>query len=51
MAAVAAVVVAAVELKRLQWAGHVPWIGETRNAWRILIRKPPRKWPLGKLRK
>jgi hypothetical protein len=26
--------------RRLQWAGHVAWIGETRAAYRVFVGKP-----------
>jgi hypothetical protein len=36
---------------RIRWAGHVARIGETRNAYKILIGKPERKKPLGRFRR
>jgi hypothetical protein len=35
----------------LRWAGHVTRIGETRNAYRILVGKPEGKSPLGRPRR
>jgi hypothetical protein len=35
---------------RTRWAGHVARIGETRNAYRILVGKPEGKRPLGRTR-
>jgi hypothetical protein len=35
--------------RRMRWAGHVARMGK-RNAYRILVRKPERKRPLGRLR-
>jgi hypothetical protein len=32
----------------LKWAGHVARMGEKRNAYRILMRKPEGKRPLGR---
>jgi hypothetical protein len=32
--------------RRMRWAGHVARIGETRNAYRILLGKPEGKRPL-----
>jgi hypothetical protein len=32
-----------VNSRRLRWAGHVPRMGETRNAYRILVGKPEGK--------
>jgi hypothetical protein len=31
---------------RMRWAGHVAWMGEERNAYRILVGKPEGKRPL-----
>jgi hypothetical protein len=33
--------------RRMRWAGHVARMGETRNAYRILVGKPEGKRPLG----
>jgi hypothetical protein len=30
----------------MRWTGHVAHVGEKRNAYRILVRKPERKRPL-----
>jgi hypothetical protein len=35
---------------RMRWAGHVARMGEKRNAYRILVRKPEGKRPLGRPR-
>jgi hypothetical protein len=35
----------------MRWAGHVARMGETRNAYRILVRKPKEKRPLGRPRR
>jgi hypothetical protein len=37
--------------RRMRWAGHVARLGEKRNAYRILVGKPERKRPLGRLRR
>jgi hypothetical protein len=37
--------------KRMRWAGHVARMGETRNAYRILVGKPERKRPLRRPRR
>jgi hypothetical protein len=37
--------------RRMRWAGHVARMGETRNAYRILVRKPEGKRPLGRPRR
>jgi hypothetical protein len=36
---------------RMRWAGHVARMGEKRNAYRILVRKPEGKRPLGRPRR
>jgi hypothetical protein len=35
---------------RMRWTGHVAWMGEKRNAHRILVGKPEGKQPLGRPR-
>jgi hypothetical protein len=40
-----------IKSKRMRWAGHVARIGEKRNAYRILVRKPEGKRPLGRPRR
>jgi hypothetical protein len=37
--------------KRSRWTGYVARMGETRNAYRILVGKPEGKRPLGILRR
>jgi hypothetical protein len=37
--------------RRMRWAGHVPRIGETRNAYRLLVGKPEGKRPLERPRR
>jgi hypothetical protein len=34
--------------RRMRWAGHVARVGETRDAYRILVGKPEGKRPLGR---
>jgi len=45
----------AIKLRRMRWAGHVAWMGRTRNACNILVgelegkrplRSPRRKWEM-----
>ena len=36
--------------RRLRWAGHVARMEQSRNAYRVLVGKPERKRPLGRLR-
>jgi hypothetical protein len=35
----------------MRWEGHVAWMGEMRNACRILVGKPEGKRPLGRPRR
>ncbi|KAJ4428334.1 hypothetical protein ANN_24353 [Periplaneta americana] len=37
--------------RRLRWAGHVARMGESRNAYRVLVGRPKRKRPLGRPRR
>jgi hypothetical protein len=37
--------------RRMRWSGHVARIGEKRNAYRLLVRKPEGKRPLGRPRR
>ncbi|KAJ4450967.1 hypothetical protein ANN_02402 [Periplaneta americana] len=39
------------ESERLRWAGHVARMGESRNAYRVLVVRPEGKRPLGKPRR
>jgi hypothetical protein len=38
-----------IKSRRMRWAGHVARIGEERDAYRILARKPVGKRPLGRI--
>jgi hypothetical protein len=40
-----------INLKRMRWAGHVTRMGETRNAYKILVGKPEGMRPLGRPRR
>jgi hypothetical protein len=40
-----------IKSKRMKWAGHVARIGEKRNAYGILVRKPEGKRSLGRPRR
>jgi hypothetical protein len=40
-----------IKSRRMRWAGHVARMGETRNAYRILLGKPEGKRPLGRSRR
>ncbi|KAJ4451034.1 hypothetical protein ANN_02470 [Periplaneta americana] len=39
------------EHRRLRWAGHVARMGESRNAYRVLVGRPEGKTPLGRPRR
>jgi hypothetical protein len=40
-----------IKLKRMRWAGYVTRMGETRNAYRILVEMPDEKRPLRRPRR
>jgi hypothetical protein len=40
-----------IKARRVRWAGHVPRMGEKRDAYRILEEKPEGKRPLGRPRR
>jgi hypothetical protein len=40
-----------IKSRRMRWAEHVARMGETRNAYRILVEKPEGKRPLGRSRR
>jgi hypothetical protein len=40
-----------IKSRRMRWAGHVPRMGEKRNACRILVGKPEGRRPLGRPRR
>jgi hypothetical protein len=40
-----------IKSRRMRWAGHVARMGEKRNAYRILVRNPEGKRPLGRPRR
>jgi transcription termination factor 2 len=40
-----------IKSRRMRWAGHVARMGETRNAYRILVGKPEGRRPLGRPRR
>jgi hypothetical protein len=41
-------IIVMIKSRGMRWAGHVAWMGEKRNAYRILVRKPEGKRPLCK---
>jgi hypothetical protein len=40
-----------IKSRRMRWAGHVARMGETRNAYGILVGKPEGKQPQGRPRR
>jgi hypothetical protein len=40
-----------VKSRRMRWAGHVARMGEERKVYKVLVRKPERKRPLGRPRR
>jgi hypothetical protein len=40
-----------IKSRRMRWKGHVTRMGEKRNAYRLLVRKPEGKRPLGRPRR
>jgi transcription termination factor 2 len=40
-----------IKSRRIRWAGHVARMGDTRNAYRILVGKPEENRPLGRPRR
>jgi hypothetical protein len=40
-----------IKSRRMRWAGHAARMGENRNAYRILMRRPEGKRPLGRTRR
>jgi hypothetical protein len=43
-------VIRIIKWRRIRWAGHVAQIGEMKNVYRLLVRKPEGKRPLGRSR-
>jgi hypothetical protein len=39
-----------IKSRKMRWAGHVSCMGEERKAYRVLMRKPKGKRPLGRPR-
>jgi hypothetical protein len=40
-----------IKSRRMRWGGYVAWMGEKRNAYRILVGSPEEKRPLGRPRR
>jgi hypothetical protein len=43
-------IVQVMKLRKMRWAGHVAWMGEERDMYRVLVGKPEGKRPLGRPR-
>jgi hypothetical protein len=44
-------VIRIINSRRMRWAGHVAWVGEKRNVYRLLVGKPEGKRPIGRPRR
>ncbi|KAJ4431422.1 hypothetical protein ANN_20019 [Periplaneta americana] len=44
-------IIRTIKSRRLRWAGHVAGMGESRNAYRVLVGRPEGKRPLGRPRR
>ena len=44
-------IVRVIKSRRIRWAGHVERMGEERRVYRVLVRKPEGKRPLGRPRR
>jgi hypothetical protein len=44
-------IIRVIKSRRLRWAGHVARMGERRDAYRVLVRKPERRRPLQRPRR
>jgi len=42
------IIIRMIESRSMRWEGNVVWLGEMRNAYQILVRKPEGKRPLGR---
>jgi hypothetical protein len=45
------IIIRIIKWRRMRWAGHVARMGEKRNVYRLLVRKPDGKRPLGRPRR
>jgi hypothetical protein len=43
-------IITIIKVRRMRWVGHVARMGEKRNAYRLLVRKPEGRRPLGRPR-
>jgi hypothetical protein len=44
------IIIRIIKSRRMMWAGHVAWMGEKGNVYRLLVGKPVEKRPLGRPR-
>jgi hypothetical protein len=44
-------IIRVIKSRRMRWTGHAARIGESRNAYRILVGNPERRRPLGRPRR
>jgi len=44
-------IVRVIKSRRMRWAGHVACMGEERGVYRVLVKKPEGRRPLGRLRR
>ena len=44
-------IVRVIKSRRMKWAGHVAHMGEERGVYRVLVRKPEGRRPLGRPRR
>jgi hypothetical protein len=44
-------IIRVIKSRRMRWAGHVACIGENRGAYRLLVRRPEGRRPLGRPRR
>jgi len=44
-------IVRVIKSRKMRWAGHVAFMGESRSVYRVLVGKPEGKRPLGRLRR
>jgi hypothetical protein len=45
------IIIRIIKSRRMKWAGHVARMGEKRNAYRLFVRKPEGKRPIGRPRR
>jgi hypothetical protein len=45
------VIIRQIKSSRMRWAGHVARMGEEKKLYRVLVGKPERKRPLGRVRR